>query len=158
METTLCYIEQSDCYLMLLRNKKEQDPSAGKWIGVGGKVLPGETPEECVLREVEEETGFVLLDYQARGMVRFNSDSWESEDMYVFSAQNFAFAPMTPIHDGLPLPECNEGTLAWIPKDQIMDLSLWEGDRLFLQKLLDGKKDVSMTLTYEGDTLVSVEE
>ena len=157
MDTTMCYIQQGDKYLMLYRNKKENDPNQGKWIGMGGKSLPGETPEECVLREVEEETGFLLLDCKNRGMVRFVSDTWENEDMYVFTATNFAFPPTTPLHDGLPLPECAEGTLAWINEADVLDLPLWKGDRHFLRKLMAGDADVSMTLTYEGDTLVSVE-
>ena len=158
MDTTMCYIEQDGKYLMLYRNKKENDANEGKYIGVGGKALPGETPEECMLREVEEETGFVLLSYRERGMVQFVSDTWEDEDMYVFTATNFAFPPMTPLKDGLPLPDCNEGTLAWSPNEDVLDLPLWEGDKQFLRKLMAGTKDVSMKLTYEGDTLVSVEE
>ena len=157
MDTTMCYIQQGDNYLMLYRNKKENDPNQGKWIGVGGKSLPGETPEECVLREVEEETGFLLLDCKSRGMVRFVSDTWENEDMYVFTATNFAFPPTTPLHDGLPVPESAEGTLAWVNEADVLGLTLWEGDRHFLRKLMAGDADVSMTLTYEGDTLVSVE-
>ena len=157
MDSTMCYLEQQGKYLMLFRNKKENDCNEGKWIGVGGKVEPGETPEECILREVEEETGFVLLDYQPRGMVKFVSDTWKNEDMYVFTASNFAFPPLTPLQDGLPLPECDEGTLAWIPQDEVLGLPLWEGDKLFLTKLMAGQRDVSMTLTYKGDRLVSTE-
>ena len=157
MDSTMCYLEQQGKYLMLFRNKKENDCNEGKWIGVGGKGAPGETPEECILREVEEETGFVLLDYQPRGMVKFVSDTWENEDMYVFTASNFAFPPLTPLQDGLPLPECDEGTLAWIPQDEVLGLPLWEGDKLFLTKLMAGQRDVSMTLTYKGDRLVSTE-
>lgn len=156
MDTTMCYIKQGEKWLMLYRNKKECDPNQGKWIGVGGKSLPGETPEECMLREVEEETGFVLLSYKARGMVRFVSDTWENENMYVFTADNFAFAPTTPLKDGLPLPDCPEGTLAWIDESAVLDLPLWEGDVHFLRKLIAGARDVSMTLTYQGETLVSV--
>lgn len=157
MDTTMCYIQQDGKYLMLYRNKKENDANQGKWIGVGGKSLPGETPEECMLREVEEETGFMVLNYQSRGMVRFVSDTWDDEDMYVFTATNFAFPPLTPLSEGLPLPDCPEGTLAWIAEENVLDLPLWEGDKLFLRKLMDGERDVSMTLVYEGDTLVRAE-
>ena len=157
MDTTMCYIEKDSKYLMLYRNKKEHDPNQGKWIGVGGKSLPGESPEECVLREVKEETGFVLLDCTYRGMVKFVSDTWENENMYIFTATNFIFPPSTPLHDGLPLPDCNEGTLSWIDQDDMFDLPLWEGDIYFLRELMLGAHDVSMTLVYEGDILVRVE-
>lgn len=158
MDTTMCYIRQGDKYLMLYRNKKENDPNKGKWIGVGGKSLPGETPFECVTREVEEETGFVLLDCVYRGTVRFVSDMWENEDMHVFTATNFTFPSSTPLRDGLPLPECNEGTLSWIDQKDMFELPLWEGDVHFLRKLIADAGDISMTLVYEGDTLVRVED
>ena len=76
--TTLCYIEQDERYLMLHRVKKENDLNHDKWIGVGGKLEDGETPEECLLREVQEETGYTLTQYRLRGIITFLSDEWES--------------------------------------------------------------------------------
>lgn len=146
--TTLCYIEKDDSFLMLYRNKKEQDQSQGKWLGIGGKLDAGESPEDCVLREVYEETGLRLTEYSFRGVVTFISDCWEDELMFMFTASEF---------EGELTDTCNEGELAWIKKDKLMDLSLWEGDRYFLQDLIDGKPLVNMKLTYEGDTLISCE-
>ncbi|MBQ8317586.1 MAG: 8-oxo-dGTP diphosphatase [Lachnospiraceae bacterium] len=146
--TTLCYIEKDDSFLMLYRNKKEQDQSQGKWLGIGGKLDAGESPEDCVLREVYEETGLRLTEYSFRGVVTFISDCWEDELMFMFTASEF---------EGELTDTCNEGELSWINKDKLMDLSLWEGDRYFLQDLIDGKPLVNMKLTYEGDTLISCE-
>lgn len=88
-DTTLCYIERDNQYLMLYRNKKKNDLNAGKWIGVGGKVEPGETPEECVIRETWEETGLTLKSVVLRGVIMFYSDVWEDEVMYLYSATDF---------------------------------------------------------------------
>ena len=142
--TTLSYIKKDGKYLMLLRNKKKSDVNKGKWIGVGGKFLEGEKPEECLTREVFEETGLTLTKYILNGVVRFVSDGWEPEDMYLYTGLEF---------EG-ELLECNEGTLAWIPEDEIMGLNLWEGDRIFLQDLLNHKEDIYMRLEYKGDDLV----
>lgn len=147
--TTLCYIEKDDSFLMLYRNKKEQDQSQGKWLGIGGKLDEGESPEECALREVYEETGLRLTKYCFRGVVTFISDCWEDELMFMFTASEF---------EGELTDTCNEGELAWIKKDKLMDLSLWEGDRYFLQDLIEGKPLVNMKLTYAGDDLVSCEK
>lgn len=146
-DTTLCYIERDDKYLMLYRNKKKNDLNAGKWIGVGGKVEPGETPEECVIRETFEETGLTLKSVVLRGVIMFYSDVWEDEVMYLYSATDF---------EGEIFGDCNEGDLKWIPKDEIMDLSLWEGDRIFLKDMLEGKMNIYMSLYYEGDALVEI--
>ncbi|MBQ8166838.1 MAG: 8-oxo-dGTP diphosphatase [Lachnospiraceae bacterium] len=147
--TTLCYIEKDDSYLMLYRNKKEQDQSKGKWLGIGGKLEEGESPEDCVLREVYEETGLKLNSFTSRGVITFISDIWDDELMFMFTATDF---------EGDITEKCNEGELAWIKKSEIMDLNLWEGDRYFLQDLIDGKPLVNMKLTYEGDRLVSCEK
>lgn len=146
LETTLCYLEQDGKYLMLYRNKKKQDPNAGKWIGVGGKLEPGETPEMCLLREVREETGLELTAYEARGIIYFRSDVWEDEVMYLYTATGF---------QGTLTRDCSEGELRWIPFEEIMDLSLWEGDRIFLKALLENKRNIQMTLQYQGDKLMS---
>lgn len=147
IKTTLCYIEQNNSYLMLYRNKKEHDISEGKWIGVGGKFEPGETADECVLREVLEETGLTLTGYKQRGIIYFYSDRWEAEEMYLYTADAF---------EGELAVECSEGELHWIPIEDIMKLSLWEGDRIFLKQLMEGKDDIRLTVRYEGDKLVEV--
>ena len=144
-KTTLCYIEKDDCYLMLYRNKKEEDANQGKWIGVGGKVEEGESFEQCVMREVFEETGLTLTEYSFKGIVQFESDVYENESMALYVGHQFT---------GSLLENCNEGTLKWIPKNQILDLNLWEGDRIFLKDLLENKQSVNMTLVYQGDKLV----
>ena len=142
--TTLCYIEKEGKYLMLHRVKKHHDINAGKWIGVGGHVENGETPEECLLREVKEETGLVLTAYRLRGLVTFLSDVCEPELMCVFTADAF---------DG-EMIECDEGELAWVPKKDVLHLHLWEGDVIFLKELLENDRFFSLKLVYEGDTLV----
>ena len=143
--TTLCYIEQAGKYLMLHRVKKHHDINAGKWIGVGGHVENGETPEECLLREVKEETGLVLTAYRLRGLVTFLSDACEPELMCVFTADAF---------DGEVI-ECDEGELAWVEKSEVLALPTWEGDRVFLERLLSGdERFFSIKLRYEGDKLV----
>ena len=143
--TTLCYIEKEGKYLMLHRVKKHHDINAGKWIGVGGHVENGETPEECLLREVKEETVLVLTAYRLRGLVTFLSDVCEPELMCVFTADAF---------DG-EMIECDEGELAWVEKSDVLALPTWEGDRVFLERLLSGdERFFSIKLRYEGDKLV----
>ena len=143
--TTLCYIEKEGKYLMLHRVKKHHDINAGKWIGVWGHVENGETPEECLLREVKEETGLTLTAYRLRGLVTFLSDVCEPELMCVFTADAF---------DG-ELIECDEGELAWVEKSDVLGLPTWEGDRVFLERLLSGdERFFSIKLRYEGDRLV----
>ena len=143
--TTLCYIEKEGKYLMLHRVKKHHDINAGKWIGVGGHVENGETPEECLLREVKEETGLVLTAYRLRGLGTFLSDVCEPELMCVFTADAF---------DG-EMIECDEGELAWVEKSDVLALPTWEGDRVFLERLLSGdERFFSIKLRYEGDKLV----
>lgn len=145
-ETTLCYITRDNSYLMLYRNKKSDDVNEGKWIGVGGKLEEGETPDACICREVREETGLTLTSYRRRGVIYFYADGWESEVIYLYSADGFA---------GELTQECNEGELRWIPISEIMDLNLWEGDRIFLRQLVEGREDICLTVCYEGDKLVS---
>lgn len=144
--TTLCYIEQDGKLLMLYRNKKKKDVNTGKWIGVGGKFEPGETPEQCLLREVYEETGLTLIRYRFNGIIRFASEGWETEDMYLYTGLAFTGE----------LKDCDEGVLKWIPKEEIMSLRLWEGDKIFLKELLSGKTGIHLQLKYKGDELVEV--
>lgn len=143
--TTLCYIEKDDKYLMLHRIKKENDLNKDKWIGVGGHFEPSETPEECLLREVKEETGLTLTSYQFRGLVTFLSNEWESaEYMCLYTADKFEGEMIT----------CNEGTLEWIEKSRVYDLPIWEGDKIFFRLLEERQEFFSLKLRYEGNILV----
>lgn len=142
--TTLCYIERDDQYLMLHRIKKNNDLNHDKWIGVGGKFEEDETPEECLLREVQEETGLTLTEYCFRGIVTFLSDEWEGEYMHLYTATGFTGEQTL----------CSEGELVWIPKDELEKLKLWEGDKIFLKLLKEGAPFFSLKLKYEGDRLV----
>ena len=164
--TTLCYIEYRDHLLMLHRTKKEHDINEGKWIGVGGKFEDRESPEECLLREVKEETGCILTGWRFRGFITFLQENYETEYMCLYTADDFLFPAgtgMIPVRDHpafagdadlWPVPECSEGELAWIPKEKIMDLSLWEGDRIFLRLLLEEEPFFSLRLQYSGDDLL----
>ena len=169
LKTTLCYLKKNDHILMLYRNKKENDPCQGKWVGIGGKFEAGEDAEQCLLREVYEETGLKLCDYHFHGIVHFKSDRLPDEDMYLYSASSwcgealFAYVPCLeecPEEDKKNTAEksfsCSEGTLCWIPMDKVLDLNLWEGDRYFLEPLLNGDSEISMTCRYEGDRLMEV--
>ena len=142
--TTLCYLEQGGCYLMLHRTKKKQDENAGKWVGVGGKLEPGESPDACLVREVKEETGFTLHGWRFRGVVSFLSDIYEAEQMFLFTSEDFSGV----------LHECDEGELAWVEKEKVPGLPLWEGDRVFLRLLAQDAPPFLLTLRYEGQRLV----
>ena len=142
--TTLCYIEKDECYLMLHRTKKENDENHDKWIGVGGKFEEGESPEQCLLREVKEETGLSLTGYQFRGLITFVSDEWGTEYMHLFTADQYTGK----------LKECEEGELVWVPKTQIEELTLWEGDKVFLRMLREEKQFYTLRLSYQGERLV----
>ena len=145
--TTICYIEQDGNYLMLHRTKKENDQSHDKWLGVGGKFEKDESPDECILREVKEETGLTLTSYQLRGVMTFVSDIWETEYMFIYTADRF---------EG-ELTECSEGDLQWIKKTEVMNLKLWEGDKILLKKLIDGDGFFTVKMEYEGEKLVKVQ-
>lgn len=148
-ETTLCYIEKDNKYLMLHRTKKKNDPNKEKWIGVGGKLEKDESVKDCLLREVMEETGLVLTEYEYRGKIYFCSDTHNNETMYLYTATEFTGE----------LIECKEGELAWIDKSKVLELNLWEGDKIFLQKLLEEDiKPFTIHLCYEGDKLINVVE
>ena len=144
-QTTLCYLDREGQYLMLHRVKKANDASHGKWIGIGGKCEADESPDECMLREVKEETGYDIRKWQYRGIVTFISDVWPCEYMHLFTATEWGGEEIV----------CNEGDLAWVDKQKIFDLNLWEGDRLFLRLLLDPAQPFfSLKLVYRGDDLV----
>ena len=145
IQSTLCYMENDrGQYLMLHRVKKEHDANRDKWIGIGGKFEDGESPEECVVREVREETGLTLTDYRYRGLVTFVSDLWPCEYMHLFTADGFTG----------DLIDCDEGTLEWVPGEKVPDLPTWAGDRIFLRLLMEDAPFFSLKLCYEGDTLV----
>lgn len=158
--STLCYIEKDNKYLMLHRVKKEADANKDKWIGVGGKFEDGESPQECVLREVKEETGLTLTQYQFRGIITFVSDRWETEYMHLFTATEYEgednFTEWENRNSITPKYECSEGELVWVQKSQIPKLHIWEGDKVFLQLLDEKKEFFSLKLRYEGEKLVEV--
>lgn len=142
--TTLCYIEKDEKYLMLHRISKKNDVNKDKWIGVGGHFEEAESPEECLLREVREETGLTLKSWRFRGIVTFAAEDWPVEYMCLYTADAF---------EG-ELKECDEGTLEWVPKAELMRLNLWEGDKLFLRLLAGDAPFFSMKLKYRGDELI----
>ena len=144
INTSLCYIERGEQYLMLHRVKKQNDQNHDKWIGIGGKFEPGESPEDCVLREVREETGLTLTHWRYCGIVTFVLADW-TEYMHLFCADGF---------EGT-LRECDEGVLEWIDKKKLFDLQQWEGDKIFL-RLMDMRVPFfSLKLVYEGDALTA---
>lgn len=142
--TSLCYIERDGQYLLLHRTKKENDENHDKWIGVGGKFEEGESPEECMLREVLEETGLTLESWRYRGIVTFVSDEWGTEYMHLFTASSFTGT----------LKNCAEGELEWVDKQVLLELPIWEGDKIFLRLLDADEPFFSLKLRYRGDTLV----
>lgn len=139
--STLCYIEKEDQYLMLHRILKKNDINKDKWIGVGGHFEDGESPEECVLREVKEETGYTLTSYRYRGIVTFVFGDQETEYMSLFTADAFAGEQV----------ECNEGILEWVHKKDIFNLNLWEGDKIFFRLLEEEIPFFSLKLVYDLD-------
>ena len=144
INTTLCYIEKDGCYLMLHRVKKKNDINHDKWIGIGGKFEDKESPEDCLLREVKEETGLTLTQWRYGGIVTFINDHYDTEFMHLFTADAFTGS----------LIECNEGDLEWVPIDKVLDLPIWEGDKIFLKLLQDRAPFFSLKVVYAGDTLV----
>lgn len=142
--TTLCYIEKDGSYLMMLRNKKKNDLNEGKYVGIGGHFFENEDPYDCVIREAYEETGLNIAP-KYRGIVTFISNEYECEQMHLFTATEFSGE----------LIDCNEGELHFVPKEKILSLPMWEGDRIFFD-LLDTREDFfALKLVYNKDTLVS---
>ena len=142
--TTLCYIERGREYLMMHRIKKAVDENKDKWIGIGGKFEEGESPEDCLLREVREETGLTLLHWRCRGIVTFVSDEWGTEYMHLFTADAY---------EGSLRTDCDEGVLEWVDRQKLLDLPIWEGDKIFLRLLEEDAPFFSLKLRYRGDTL-----
>ena len=144
--TTLCYIEKDGRYLMMHRVKKEHDINKDKWVGVGGHFEADESPEECLLREVKEETGLTLLAWSLRGIVTFICDRWQTEYMFLYTADAYTGE----------LAECSEGRLEWVDKSRVYELPIWEGDKIFFRLLENGQPFFSLKLRYEGDELAEV--
>lgn len=142
-QTTLCYLERDDSYLLLHRTKKANDENRDKWIGVGGKFEEGESPEDCLLREVREETGLTLTRWRYRGIVTFLSDVYPAEQMHLFTADAWTGEEHV----------CDEGDLAWMKKSDFSALPMWEGDRIFLDLLDRDVPFFSLKLVYRGDVL-----
>ena len=144
--STLCYIEKDGKYLMLHRTVKKNDVNKDKWIGVGGHFEADESPEECLLREVWEETGYTLTSWKYRAIVTFVSGNGETEYMSLFTADAFTGEPIA----------CNEGELAWVDKEEAVKLNIWEGDKIFFRLLNERTDFFSLKLVYDGhDKLVS---
>ena len=146
--TTLCYIEKDGAYLMLHRIKKSNDMNKDKWIGVGGKLEDGETPFECARREIREECGVTVNSLSYRGIITFVSDLYGTEYMHLFTSDSYT---------GEIDYDCDEGRLEWVEKDQICDLPIWEGDKIFFNLINTETRFFSLKLCYEGDKLVSHE-
>lgn len=148
--STLIYLERDGKILMMLRNKKKVDINANKWLGVGGKVEVGESPYQAAIREVEEETGYRMEQLEARGVITFLYA--EDEPLYIF-----LYTGQAPDEDPI---DCDEGELHYIDKGKILDLPIWEGDRVFLKRLLaEDHRFMDIRLVYDqGDNLLAVEE
>ena len=146
VNTTLCYIEKDGAYLMIHRVKKKNDMNHDKWIGVGGKFEPGESPFDCARREILEETGITVKDLKYRGIVTFVSDLYGTEYMHLFTATEF---------EGEINYNCDEGNLEWVKKEEIASLPIWEGDKIFFKLLEEDNMFFSLKLSYEGDRLAS---
>lgn len=142
--TTLCYLEKDGCYLMMHRVKKKNDVNQDKWVGVGGHAERYESPEDCLLREVWEETGLKLTGYRFRGIVTFALKDVETQYMCLYTADRW---------EGELNWDCPEGELEWVPKEKVKDLPLWDGDLVFFRLLEEEAPFFSLKLAYEGDVL-----
>ena len=140
INTTLCYIRRGEEYLMLHRIKKENDLNRDKWIGIGGKFQDKESPEDCLLREVKEETGYTLTSWKYRGIVTFIYGEDVTEYMSLYTADGF---------EGEAIP-CDEGELEWVEKKKIQELDIWEGDKIFFRLLEEGHPFFSLKLVYDA--------
>ena len=146
LNTTLCYIEADEKYLMLHRVKKKNDMNHDKWIGIGGKLENEESPFDGARREIFEETGLIANNLRYRGVITFVSDEYGTEYMHLFHTTDF---------EGKIKADCDEGNLEWIKKADLLSLPLWEGDKIFLALLDQSVPFFSLKLCYKGDTLIS---
>jgi len=145
---TECYIQQDGRTLMMLRDKKSNDINEGKWVGLGGKFEAGESPEQCLVREVREEAGIVVSNYHLRGIVTFVTNEILEEPLciFIYTASTF--------EGEIDFENCNEGSLSWVDTDKILNLNLWDGDRLFWSWMLEDKGFFSARFVYEAKDLV----
>ena len=143
--STLCYIEKDDAYLMMHRIKKINDENHDKWVGIGGKLEPCESPFDCVIREIKEETGLDVTDLRYRGFITFVSDLYGTEYMHLFTADGY----IGKLND-----VCEEGNLEWVKKCDVPNLPIWEGDKIFFDLLEKNEPFFSLKLVYKGDELV----
>ncbi len=147
--TTICYLTVDNQTLMLFRDKKKDDINQGKWIGIGGKIEPGELPADCVKREFFEETGLKISGLKLKGYILFPGlIHGEDEGMFLYSADHC---------EGVMKEQCEEGELAWIQNQDLWDLPMWEGDQYF-QTWLDRPGFTEASLTYRGDHLIAKKE
>ena len=144
INSSLCYVYRGDEVLMLHRTRKQNDINHDKWIGLGGRFEDGESPEECMLREVREETGLTLTSWRYRGIVTFANDRYETEYMHLFTADAFTGE----------LTDCDEGDPVWVKKSELAALPQWEGDKVFLRLLDEGEPFFSLKLVYSGEKLL----
>lgn len=147
VETTLCYIESNGCYLMVCKNKRENDLNKDKWMGLGGHLEAGESPYECVIREIKEEAGLSILNPLLRAKLYFVNDEYE-ELIYLYTATEF-FGELI---------ECNEGILEWVRKEDVLKLNIWEGDKVFLDLLVKDDSYFELKLYYKNDQFVGWEK
>lgn len=159
INSSLCYIERDGAYLMLHRVKKKNDINHDKWLGIGGKFEDGESPYDCILREVFEETSLRLISPRYRGLVTFVADDGYTEHMHLFTCDSFSGEPGECRGDetgecrGDEIGDCPEGELEWVQIDKISSLPIWEGDKIFLDLLAANRPFFSLKLSYRGDEL-----
>ena len=145
INTVTCYLIQGDEFLLLYRNKKKNDFNKGKYIGVGGHIEEGETPDIAINREVKEETNLDIVSKELRALIIFYFDEFE-EHMYLYTSRDFKGE----------IIECDEGTLKWVNYHDFSKIPMWEGDKYFIKPLLDNEPYFEMSFLYEGDKLKEV--
>ena len=145
IDSTLCYLYRGDEVLMMHRTRKKNDMNHDKWIAIGGRFEEGESPEDCAIREVREETGLIMTSWRYRGIVTFVNDLYETERMHLFTSDEYTGE----------LTDCDEGELVWMKKTALDELPQWEGDRIFHRLLDEEIPFFSLKLVYSGERLLS---